>query len=309
MILTVDTLTQQIGQYLPEPHAGLLAGISFGTKATMSTELVEALTRTGTLHIVALSGMNISIVSGIIMVTLLRFVSRRVASLLTLLIIIGFVWFVGPSASVIRAAIMGGISLIAVVLGRSNWPLFSWMLAVGVMVLINPSWVTDVSFQLSALATLGIILFGSGKETKGGTTSVSRKNFAPSSEVAPIVQIEDGQNFVGSPQQLITIAKLLFHWFWKLIEDDLRVTLAAQAFTIPVILFTFRRISLISPLPNILIGWTIGPLTILGWLASLAGMVFDPVGRLIGWFAWVPLQYVLWIITTTSNIPFASLEY
>lgn len=136
--MTVDTFTAIINQLLPEPHAGLLNGILFGTKATLSKDFITALTQTGTLHIVALSGMNITILGSLIDLSLLRFVSRRIASVLTVLIIIGFVWFVGPSASVIRAAIMGCLALISVIFGRQTWSLLSFILTVGIMLLVKP---------------------------------------------------------------------------------------------------------------------------------------------------------------------------
>ncbi len=291
-MVTVETLTGIIATYLPEPHAGLLSGISFGAKAALSKDLQAALITTGTLHIVALSGMNISIVAGIVSTSLLRFVSRRVTSLLTIFLIIGFVWFVGTSASVVRAAVMGIISLMAVVLGRSNWPIFTWFLAVASMLLINFSWLTDLSFQLSALATLGIILFGG-----------SKSNSSSVAEVVPTYRRDSPQH----PK--INIVQYFKSFFSNFISDDLRVSLAAQAFTIPVIFLNFHRISIISPLTNILIGPTVGPITILGLFAGFFGYWFDPLGQALAWVAWVPLQFVLWVILTTSRLPFASLSF
>src|SRR3972149_10147107 len=119
--MTVATLTGIMNQLLPEPHAGLLSGILFGTRATLVPELVTALIRSGTLHIVALSGMNITILTNVIGVMLLPFFKRWIASVLSILVIAGFIAFVGPSPSVIRAGIMGSISLIAIVFGRLHW--------------------------------------------------------------------------------------------------------------------------------------------------------------------------------------------
>lgn len=255
-MVTVQTLTSVVNQVLPEPHAGLLAGLLFGTKANLSKELYDGLVKSGTLHIVALSGMNISIVAALIGKVLMRLVSKRIASLLTILGITLFVWFVGPSASVVRAAIMGSISLLAIVTGRQYWSLFSWFLAVSAMILINFQWLFDISFQLSALATLGIILFGKAE-----------KNF---------------------------------------LMTDLRLTLAAQTFTIPLILFYFHRISLISPVSNMLIGWLIAPLTMFGWATVFLGALWLPLGQIIAWIDWTLLQYLLFVVNFTSKIPFAS---
>jgi competence protein ComEC len=264
-MITVSTFTSVINQVLPEPHAGLLAGILFGTKATLSQEFLNALTTTGTLHIIALSGMNISILSGISITALLRVVSRRVASLLTILITIGFVWFVGPSASVVRAAIMGSLTLLSIVSGRQTWTMLTYCLTVGVMILVKPDWIGNLSFQLSALATLGIILFG--------------------------------WKSVSAPKNLVK----------AFVGDSLRVTLSAQVFTIPLILFVFRRISLVSPLTNMLIGWVIAPLTGLGMATAILGWIWLPLGYAFGWVNWVLLEYLILMVEWTAKLPFSSL--
>jgi competence protein ComEC len=301
-MVSVDTFTTIVNQLLPEPHAGLLAGILFGTKATLSKDFIDSLTKTGTLHIVALSGMNITILGSLIDVALLRFVSRRIASLLTVLIIIGFVWFVGAQASIVRAAIMGCLALLATIFGRQTWSLLAFILTVGIMLLFNPAWLFELSFQLSALATLGIILFGK-------TAQVANKNLDPpsvSSSHAPsarsLRESEVGQNFVGSPWFLVYGA-------YSLIKDDLRITLAAQVFTIPLIFFTFHRISLISPLTNILIGFIIPPLTGLGLATAVLGWIFLPLGQIIAWVCWLMLQYLFLAINWTAKIPLASIGF
>jgi competence protein ComEC len=257
--MTVATFTGVINQLLPEPHAGLLNGILFGTKAAIPKELMDALIATGTLHIVALSGMNITILESLIAKTLGHFFNKRVTSFLTILLIIGFIWFVGPSPSVIRAGIMGTMALAAIMFGKQQWSLFFFLVTALVMLIIHPAWSTDISFQLSAGATLGIILFGPKKES----------------------------NFI---------------------MDDLRTTLSAQTLTIPLIFFTFHRISLVSPLTNVLIGWIIAPLTALGLVVALLGWVWLPLAVVPAWVAWVALQYLIIAIQFTAVIPFASFK-
>ena len=117
-MFTVESLTSVMNQLLPEPHAGLLAGLMFGTKAALPRDFYDALVRSGTLHIIALSGMNISILGRMITNGLLWLVGKRIAGLFTLFLIVWFVWFVGPCASIVRAAIMGSISILAVLFGR-----------------------------------------------------------------------------------------------------------------------------------------------------------------------------------------------
>lgn len=211
-MLSLSDFTSVVNQLLP---AGLLNGILFGTKAQLAPTFKTALIRSGTLHIVALSGMNITILMTITASTLLRIFSRRITSLLTVLIIMGFIWFVGLSPSVIRAAIMGCLSLLSTIFGRQKGALWCLLLAALGMLILNLSYLTDVSFQLSFLATLGIILF----------TKSNKKEINPSK-----------------------------FFLCNLIKDDLKTTLYAQVFTMPIFIFTFHQVSLMSPVPNILIG-------------------------------------------------------
>lgn len=260
--MDVAVLTGVLGQLLPEPHTGLLAGILFGTKATLDPSLKSALVNSGVIHLVALSGQNIAIVVSVVTPLLVYLFSRRIASLLTIFVLVGYVAFVGVSPSVVRAAIMGSLSLCAVIWGRLSWSLFVWILAVSGMILLRPPWIADVGFQLSAFASLGIILFGS---------SPYRKN--------PIL---------------------------ALIESDLRVTLAAQSLTIPIILWHFHRLSLVSPLANLLVGWTMLPLMIFGWLAAFFGWVYLPAGQIFAWICWVLLEWMVQVVLFFDTVPFAS---
>lgn len=258
--MTLDTCTALINSLIHEPQAGLINGILFGVKATLSSQLRDALITTGTLHIIALSGMNISIITGFVNLFLLRFVRRPIANLATSLIIIGFISFVGISPSVLRAAIMAGITLLGVSFGRQTWPLLVWVLAVIIMLVLNPLWIFELSFQLSVMATLGILLFGSKKSS-------------------------------------------------NILYDDLRITFAAQVFTIPIIMFQFQRISLVSPLSNILIGWLIGPITILGFVMVAVGLIWMPLGYIMALILWVPLTFVIEVIQLTAKLPFASIGW
>lgn len=95
----------------------------------------------------------------------------------------------------------------------------------------------------------------------------------------------------------------------SLIADDLRITLAAQVFTIPLILFTFHRISLVSPLTNILIGFIIPPLTALGLFVAILGWIFLPLGQVAAWICWVMLQYLIIVVEWTAKIPLASIGW
>jgi competence protein ComEC len=105
------------------------------------------------------------------------------------------------------------------------------------------------------------------------------------------------------------VPRKVISWVWELIEDDLRLTLAAQSLTLPVIFFTFHRLSLISPLTNVLIGWTMAPLTVLGLMTSFLGYVWLPLGYIPALVSWVLLEYVIRVVLFTAGIPFASIAW
>jgi len=266
-MITPDVCIELINRFLPEPHAGLLAGIVFGAKTSISTELYDALITTGTLHIAALSGMNITILTMVFFSTFIRVLPRMMSSILTVGVIVFFVFFVGPSPSVVRAAIMGSITLLAPLTGRIPTAIITWGIAIASMLCFDITLFGNISFQLSALAALGMILF-----SKRTTDTYGKE---------PTV--------IG----------------WM--KEELATTLSAQVFTIPLLLFVFGRISLISPITNLFIGWTIPIITVLGLCISLFGFVWFPLGQMVAWISWVFLEWLIQIIMVTSRVPFASI--
>jgi ComEC/Rec2-related protein len=137
----------------------------FGTKySKMPADFFKSLVTTGTLHVVALSGTNVTI-----LIKLVRkftgHLATRVSAVVILGVIFGFVLFVGGDPPIVRAAIMGGISTIGDFSGKRQYGFFSLLFASGLMLLVRPFWLYSLSFQLSALATLGIIAFDSQGST------------------------------------------------------------------------------------------------------------------------------------------------
>lgn len=148
-----------ISKVLPEPEAGLLSGIILGQKTSLSDEFLAWLSITGTIHIIALSGYNITIVAEAMRIMSKR-LSRRISFWLPVIGILSFLFATGLSSSVIRAAIMGVVMLLAKKLGRTSNALISILFASSLMIFANPYiLVYDVGFQLSFAAVSGILFF------------------------------------------------------------------------------------------------------------------------------------------------------
>lgn len=312
-MFSLSDATLLINRMLGEPHAGLLSGIVFGTKSTMSNELYNALVDTGTLHIAALSGANITILTNLTGKILVPLFSRRGSSLLTILFIIGFIIFVGPSPSVIRAAIMGSTTLLGIYFGKQIWAFWSWVIAVSIMIFFDPSNLLNISFQLSTGAALGLILFGEGKKPQFQVPINSNQQI---SDGKYILISRNGTYQLSKPnifQKLFRavgrLIKPIIKLIYPVIYQDLRTTLSAQVFTIPIILFSFHRISLISPVANLTIGWTIPIITMGGLITVITGLIFFPLGQLMAYVLWLFLDFLIRVVMLLSHVPFASLGY
>lgn len=218
----------RIDRLLPEPEASLLMGILIGARKTLPQTVVDNFNNTGVSHIIAISGYNITIIISALGFLASR-LGRRARLWLTLLVIVGFVILSGASASVIRAAIMGGLFLFSSNIGRQYSVGPALFFAALCMLVINPKilyW--DASFQLSFLATLGIVYF------------------------EPLLArlTEHWPEVFGVKSVLLT-------------------TLSAILATLPLILFEFGRLSAVAPLVNILILPIIPLVMLLGFLSVL----------------------------------------
>lgn len=149
----------RIEQLIPEPQVGLSEGLLLGVKSALGDELEEAFRRTGIVHIVVLSGYNVMLVVVFVTTILSFFLSPRARLPFGLIAIAAFALMVGLSATVVRASIMAALILVARATGRSYAVMRALFFAGFIMLLINPNLlVNDIGFQLSFVATLGLIL-------------------------------------------------------------------------------------------------------------------------------------------------------
>lgn len=150
-------LEEIINSNFPLPHSSLLIGMLLGIK-NLPYEFSSDLKRSGLIHIVVASGSNVTIVASFFLY-LSGMVGRRKALILSLLAIIFYTLMVGAEPPIVRAALMGGLSYFAKIFGRQSYQVLTLILVGGLMLLYNPFYLFDLSFQLSFLATAGIILF------------------------------------------------------------------------------------------------------------------------------------------------------
>ncbi len=264
-------LSETVNLGLPEPLASLANAIMFGDKRGLPQEYLDYFSQTGTTHIMAISGMNITIIAALSLGLMLAVgLSRRQAFYLSILLLAIFIILVGAPASALRAGLMGFLVLWALKLGRLNKITNSTVLAGAIMLLINPKLLRyDIGFQLSFLAILGLVYF------------------------YPII---------NDWLVRVKIPKL------KGGREIFGMTLAAQVFTLPITAYNFSIVSLIAPLPNILILGTIPALTALIFIAIFLTMLWPVLSVIFFTPAWVILKYIISVCTFTANIPLAYIK-
>jgi len=151
---------------IPSPESGLLAGILFGEKEALGQELEDKFRVVGLMHIVVLSGYNVSIIINVFM-KLLVFLPRSLRAILAVLGIISFALLVGAGPTVIRASIMAVFIVLANIVSRPYVIERGLFIAGIIMVILNPRILLfDISFQLSFLATYGLIVLSPWLEEK-----------------------------------------------------------------------------------------------------------------------------------------------
>ncbi|MBU1000602.1 ComEC/Rec2 family competence protein [Patescibacteria group bacterium] len=152
-----NNLDQRIGRFLPSPQAELLSGILLGQNKTLPATFKLNLRDTSTLHIVVASGQNLSLAAAFFL-SLAGLIKRRNAIVLSLLAVVLYTLLTGAQVPVLRAAIMFSLASLAQIFGRQRDGWWMLTLTAGLMLLINPQWIIDLSFQLSFLATFGVVV-------------------------------------------------------------------------------------------------------------------------------------------------------
>lgn len=156
---------QMILQYFSEPTASIVAGMLLGIEGDIHADVKAAFRRSGTTHILVISGWNITIVATISQALAMRISQKRLVQLLIpLLVIISYVLFTGASAAVVRAGVMGCILVVGRWVNRPRHLPTIIAAAVALITAADPASVWDIGMQLSTLATAGLVVFATPVE-------------------------------------------------------------------------------------------------------------------------------------------------
>lgn len=256
--MTPEYFAGIIRLYLPEPHASLMNGILLGIPLKNQWGLYQSLIKVGLVHMIVLSGMNITLLNEMLD-SVVFFLPKTAKIYVKIFTIVIFTLFVGIQPPIMRAAIMGIITLLGLQIGRKVSPWYCLLISGMVCLILWPTWISSLSFYLSYTSTSGIIL-------------------------------------LPKPFSIKTSQKKPLTFLWKYVLDDLQVSIAAQLFTLPLIWYYFGRISLISPLSNLLVSWTIAPIMILGVFICLCHPISSYLAKPFALCSYVLISYMLSVV-------------
>ncbi|MFI5484961.1 ComEC/Rec2 family competence protein [Micromonospora echinaurantiaca] len=260
---------QRACEPLPDEQGGLLPGLVVGDTSRLPATVEEDFLATGMTHLNAVSGSNVAIVVGAVLL-LARWARAGpwLAAGLCAVALVGFVILVRPSPSVVRAATMGAIGLVALATGRPRAALPALAAAVTVLVLLDPELAGDPGFALSVLATGGLLL------------------------LAP--RWRDGLRRRGVPAGL---------------AEALAVPAAAQLACAPVVAGISGTVSLVAVPANLLAVPAIAPATVLGVLAAAVSPVWPAGAEFAAWLASWPAWWLVTVARYGAQLPAGTLPW
>lgn len=271
-------LKGSIAEIFPRDAAPFFLALTTGDKGELPDGLYAAFRRGGVAHVVAVSGLHVGFLIGVLSALFGR--RSRLTFALGTALILFFVLLTGASPSALRAALMLFCVLLAPLAGREEDRLTTFTAILALLLFLNPYAAAGVSLQLSFAAVAGIdtltpVLYGRWvKALPKGRDKLSRAMLA------------------GARWAMGTLA----------------VTLGALLFTAPLTALHFRTLSLAGPVTNLLVMWLI-PLLFVGALLLGAVGIFLPAlvlpfARLLA----LPARWVMGVVEAIARLPLASLS-
>ncbi|MCP6718507.1 MAG: competence protein ComEC family protein [Patescibacteria group bacterium] len=269
LFLIKNNLKQSLNKIVSLPQSALLEGLLFGDEDGFSKEWINKFNLTGTRHITAVSGMNTTILS-VLVLNFLLFLGlwRHQAFYLSIVLIIFYILMIGAPASGIRAAVMAIIFLTAQHFGRASDATRAIIFSASLMLFFNPFLLTDIGFQLSFLAVVGLIY------------------------LQPFFM-----NMLKKVPQSLEL------------RYSLAATLSAQAFTFPVLIYNFGYIPLIGPIANVLIVPLLPIITIFGFLVSVLAIFSNSLALIFSFPVYLVLTYILKVIDFSFQTSYLNLVF
>lgn len=274
----------------------LLKGILLGEKKEITEEQEEAFRVSSLSHILAVSGMHIVyIIAGVVFILRIFGIAKPKIHIITVLVIIFFMFLTEFTPSVVRASIMSILVLLAFLLKRKSDVWINISISSLIILISNPYILLSLGYQLSYLATIGIIL---GMKIVGAYKE--KKNYIENEIETKLEKKRVQKNIKGNVKNLlIDRLKVIKRFF----IDTVIVCLSAQLFVFPIILLNFNTLSIYFLLSNLIVAPIMGLITILGFIVIFISYVFYPVAFYLNFIEILSLKFINIMTNFITNLP------
>ena len=276
-------ISEALNSALHEPEASISQALLLGKRSTIHENIKEALAVSGTMHLIAISGIHITIITGLFLNLSIGVLGkhRKAYILPPLFLLWGYTLITGIQASAVRAAIMASLFLFADYIGRQRSAFTILAFAAMIMLAIQPYILWDISFQLSFAAMSGLIL------------------------ISPIFQ------HLGKVVFRAIIGEEKAGWIKSIgnyINSSISITISAVIATLPAIIFYFHRISLVS-VPATFFTLPVMPVIVVTSASvGLLGLFSQPCSQIAGYIASLFLKYMVTIVKFSASFSLSSLD-
>ena len=271
-------ITDKVAEIFPEHSSPFVKALLMGDTSDLSKDesFSSALSVTGTAHIVAVSGMHLSFLAGMLAIVLKN---RKTAAIISIPSMFIFMAMLGFTPSVVRAGIMQMFIFIAPLLKRENDSITTLSAALLIILLLNPYSVKHVGLQLSFASTIGIMLF-------------SKRIIIP---------------LTNSVKDAKLYKKAVIKKMTDFVFSSFATTVGAIIFTTPLTALYFGVVSLSAPLVNILVLWAVTLVFCVSFFICILGFLWAPLGAIFAGIISVFVRYIILVIKLFSKIPFTAI--
>lgn len=270
-------IKSNIDKVFEKEEAGMLKGLLLGDTSNIDEQVKENFRTANISHILAISGMHISYIIIGLTEILNKKIGKRGTKIIVIIILIIYMFITGASPSVLRATIMGIISISSNLVYRKNdiWTAIS--ISLFIILIYNPYLIMNIGLQLSYLGTIGIILFNS-----------------------LVLQILDNIKLKDKR------CKKKKSKVTQKIKEILAVSISAQITILPLMLYHFNICGPYFILSNFFVSIIIGPIIILGFIFIIISFISSTFANILSIFLKIGIQMLIYI-SKVSSLPFSKI--
>lgn len=274
-------ITDNINKLMPEKYSSIFLGLILGDTKNIEESIQNSFKIANISHVLAISGMHITYIILGVELILKKILGKRKTRIVTLFILIIYMFITGFSPSIVRASIMGILVIISKLIYRKNDIYTSIAFSLLILLIYNPFLITNVGLQLSYLGTIGIIVFNKNIYNFFRNIKIKNKKIKYRINRKIILLVDN-------------------------VKQILSVTFSAQIMILPILLYHFNMLGIYFFISNLLVSVIIGPIIIIGFICVIISFISIEIAKFFSGVVLLGIK-ILIFISEVSNLPFSKI--